>query len=167
MRGRKQYLKLVFGEVCSGKTTYAEENYPKSHIIDVGEVVRRLTEKETRIHDVSLDEKIVEYILHEILYSRRDSDTMVIVGIRQLTILKAIEKFVESTPTIEIETIYLDVPQHILKRRYLARKATKDSNISFEETIDRDNRLGLREVKEYLRTIKTAVVENYNSLESV
>ena len=161
MDNRQQYLKLIFGKVCSGKNTYAAENYPNAQIFDIGEIVRQLTQVKSRTHDHTLDQQIIAHLIRELNWSKANTDTMVIVGIRQLSILKAIEKEVEGG-IFDIERIWLEVPEGILKARYADRAAQKDTCLDFETAIKRDSLLGLDEVVEYLHTIKTIIIENYN-----
>ena len=162
MKDEQSYLIAIFGKVCSGKNTYATKNYPRAQIIDIGDVVRHITQTQDRTHDTSLDTQIIEYLRNEIYYSRANTNTTVIVGIRQLSILKALEEIISEFPTENLERVWLEVPEGILKARYINRAAKKDSCLDFEAAIKRDSLLGLDESIEYLRTVKTTVIENYN-----
>jgi len=166
MKNEQSYLIAVFGKVCSGKNQYVLENYPPNCLhIDIGDVVRELTKTQSRTHDKSLDSQIIDYLQNEIFYSKADTDTIVITGIRQLSILNALENIVNEIYTINYERVLLNVPEPILKVRYEKRAATKDHSISFEDTIKRDDLLGYGELEKYLYTVKTTIVQNYSTLE--
>lgn len=166
MKNEQSYLIAVFGKVCSGKNQYVLENCPPNCLhIDIGEVVRELTKTKSRTHDKSLDTQIIDYLQNEIFYSKADTNTMVITGIRQLSILNALENIVNEIRTINYERVLLNVPESILKARYEKRAATKDHSISFEETIKRDDLLGYGELEQYLRTVNTTIIENYSQNE--
>jgi len=163
MKDEQSYLIAVFGKVCSGKNQYVLENCPPNCLhIDIGDVVRKLTKTNSRTHDKSLDSQIIDYLQNEIFYSKANTDTMVITGIRQLSILKALESIVNEIHTINYERVWLEVPEGILKARYIKRAATKDSCSDFEDTIKRDSSLGLDELIQYLHTVNTTIIENYN-----
>jgi len=163
MKNEQSYLIAVFGKVCSGKNKYVLENCPPNCLhIDIGDVVRELTKTNSRTHDKSLDTQIIDYLQNEIFYSKADTNTMVITGIRQLSILKALENIVNEIHTINYERVLLNVPESILKTRYEKRAATKDHSIAFEDTIKRDSLLGLDELIQYLYTVKTTIIEYYN-----
>ena len=116
MKNEQSYLIAVFGKVCSGKNQYVLEHCPPNCLhIDIGDVVRELTKTKSRTHDKSLDTQIVDYLQNEIFYSKADTDTIVITGIRQLTILNALENIVNEIFTINYERILLNVPESILK----------------------------------------------------
>lgn len=168
MKNQQTYLIAVFGKVCSGKNRYVKENCPPNCFhIDIGDVVRELTKTQSRTHNKSLDTQIIDYLQSSIpfLCSKIDIDTIVITGIRQLSVLNALESIVSEIGTINYERVLLSVPESILKARYEKRAATKDHSISFEETIKRDNLLGLSELTEYLYTVNTTTIEHYSTLE--
>lgn len=163
MKDQQTYLIAVFGKACSGKNQYVLENCsPNCLHIDVGDVVRKLTKTNSRTHNKSLDTQIIDYLQEEIFYLKADINVIVITGIRQLSILNALENIVNEIPTISYERVLLHVPESILKARYEKRAATKDRSISFEDTIKRDDLLGLSELIEYLYTVNTTIIENYN-----
>lgn len=166
MKNEQSHLIAVFGKVCSGKNQYVLENCPPNCLhIDIGEVVRELTKTNSRTHDTSLDTQIIDYLQNEIFYSKANTNTMVITGIRQLTILNALENIVNEIHTINYERVFLNVPVDILRARYEKRAATKDRTISFEEAIKRDDLLGLDELIQYLYTVNTTKIEYYSTLE--
>lgn len=133
---------IVIGEVCSGKTTYIQ-NLPLHIPIDIGAIVREIVDRSERVHNKLLDTKIIEELSQR--FELSPASKFVIVGIRQLSILKyLLHQFKE-----DVQLIYLDVPYHELKRRFLNRSSRKEE-ISFEDTIRRDGELGLNEVREFL-----------------
>lgn len=131
---------LVIGKVCSGKDTFAKQHL--NHIqIDIGSLVRELSQTISRTHDKSLDVRIIDR-LGECL----SNGNYIITGIRQLSILnKLISQYSE-----EIEMIYLNVPLEELKRRFITRAAEKDSKYTFEEVLQRDADLGLAEIEDFI-----------------
>lgn len=135
-------LIIIIGEVCSGKDHFANEFYPSAEKIDVGNIVRSITKTQARIHNEQLDSQICIEI-HKIINST--TKDIVITGIRQLSIYNNIQQL-SMGRCFKIITYYLSVPHEILKERFKQRASEKDLNISFEEVIERDNKLGLAEL---------------------
>lgn len=149
---------VVVGKVCAGKSTFAE--YLLHHnTIDIGSIVRGIMKSELRIHDKNLDQEIIRHLDYG-MRVQFGGEKVVITGIRQLSILRHI---IENYSKEERELIWLDVPQEELKRRYMNRTALKDQSITFEEVIERDGKLGLNEVEQFIEQNQSlfTIIKNY------
>jgi len=143
---------FLFGEICSGKSTYEPEG--KSTRLTVSNVVKKLMKSEdrevlqkTRHMDTMIANEIANDLWHydTFVFESKDTtpDYLIIDGIRQGTILTVLESYIErSHPYWGIEYKWLDVDREERKRRFDARKDPKDT-ISFDEAEKRDNALGL------------------------
>lgn len=162
-------VKAVIGEICSGKTTYSlffEEQYKEEgkslKTIDIGSVVRELTSTHERVFDESLDVAITNRLFQVITKALHDGyDEVMIVGIRQVSILNEVEKICEKRD-IEVNIVFLDVPTHIREERYEARTAKKDTALVFDFADKKDKELGLFSLIQYIKHKKnTLIVKNY------
>lgn len=139
---------LVFGKICSGKSTYADAlSYViKAKHITVSDIVKRVsgaTTRSTLQMTQNLDEAIAVELVHEIeKYGR-----VVVDGIRQKSIVDWLLKHFRSD---DILMIWLEVPDEIRKYRFHDRVVSKD-DISFEQADKRDAELGLLELQEALK----------------
>jgi len=143
---------FLFGEICSGKSTYEPEG--KSARITVSNVVKKLMQSEdrevlqkSRHMDTMIANEIANDLWHydTFVFESKDTtpDYLIIDGIRQGTILTVLESYIQrSHPYWGIEYKWLDVDREERKRRFDARKDPKDT-ISFDEAEKRDNELGL------------------------
>ena len=143
---------FLFGEICSGKSTYAPEG--KSIRITVSNVVKKLMQSEdrevlqkSRHMDTMIANEIANDLWHydTFIFESKDTtpDYIIIDGIRQGTILTILESYIErSHPYWTIEHKWLDVDRDERKRRFEARKDPKDT-LTFEQAEKRDNQLGL------------------------
>lgn len=133
----------ILGKTCSGKDTFTQKLINHTQI-DIGSLVREITETNERIHNKELDKEIIKKLDHCL---DNFQNAFVITGIRQFSILRyLVFQYVD-----EIELIWLDVSDEELKRRFINRNSDKDKEISFEEVIERDNKLGLGEIEEYVK----------------
>ncbi len=117
---------LLFGRICSGKSSYK----PNAYRVGVSDLVRGVikeyapTATREQLQDtIHLDTKIAESILMVTdyavkLYKRPE---VVIDGIRQVSI---VEMVLEQYPDAEL--VWLEVPTEERKRRYESRKDAKD-----------------------------------------
>lgn len=136
---------VAVGPVCVGKTTYSQR-YPLNWIkIDVGDIVRELTQTETRIHNKDLDGAIINRLSTEL---KDLNHNFVIVGVRQKSIAQAIEKLSNFD---ELTFVILDAPQSVLEKRYQERAAAKDLQLTFQQAIARDVALGYNDMIRWIR----------------
>lgn len=137
----------VVGPICSGKTTYLNR-FPDDrwHKIDIGDIVRRLTKTEARLHIKDLDEAISTELRLILLRDMTHKD-VVISGIRQKSICSRLETY---TALDDFMWVYLDVDQEVLEERYAVRAAEKDLSITFQQAIKRDVELGYNEMITYV-----------------
>jgi hypothetical protein len=143
---------FLFGEICSGKTTYEPEG--KSIRITVSNVVKKLMQSEdrevlqkSRHMDTMIANELANDLWHydTFIFESKDTtpDYLIIDGIRQGTILTVLESYIErSHPRWGIEYKWLEVDREERRRRFDARKDPKDT-LSFDEAEKRDNELGL------------------------
>lgn len=158
-------IKMIFGAVCSGKSSFITEHYAK---IDIGDIVRSITKTNKRIHKPDLDKIIIEKLTDLVLYTYRRRDDILgiaIVGCRQVSILQAVEELCRLT-TFHLERVLLYVPHSILKTRFEQRQSYKDVGMTFEEVMSRDVQIGYLELVEYLNLAKTFTITNYTKDEA-
>ena len=143
---------FLFGEICSGKSTY--DPGAEYHRYTVSSAVKRIMQTEDRalLQDSKhLTEHIATTICEDIFHyqnfvfvdEQSTPQYFVIDGIRQHEILTIIEQYLQRTyPSLTLEYKWLEVDREERKRRFEARKDVKDT-LSFEEAEKRDNELGL------------------------
>jgi hypothetical protein len=110
-------LTLLFGRICSGKTSY----YPDSSRIVVSNIVKAIVNSSNREdlqNTMYLDATIAREILRNIDHAR---DHVVIDGIRQPSIVSSILEYYP-----DAELVWLEVPTEERKRRYESRRDIKD-----------------------------------------
>lgn len=137
MRTKQSDIILVFGRICSGKSSFQA----RAHRIVVSDIVRKLINSNDRAqlqNTQHLDEQIAKEIILQVedyQYHMRndllDTHNIVIDGIRQPSI---VEYVLERLP--DAAMVWLEVPTEVRKRRYENRNADKDTE-SFD---DADNR---------------------------
>jgi len=139
---------LLFGKICSGKSTYADAlcYVTKAKRITVSDIVKRVSGKVSRSELQStahMDLSICEELASEI----KKYDKVVVDGIRQYSIVVglAAEFGLEN-----LDLIWLEVPDEIRRYRFTDRAVAKD-DISFEEADARDEKLGLLELQDKLK----------------
>jgi hypothetical protein len=125
-------LVLLFGRICSGKSSYNRDSYR----VVVSDLVRKIvgsTDRSVLQNTIELDEQIAAAIvkavegLEKYRRSHRATDKyipseIVVDGIRQASI---VERILEVHPNAEL--VWLEVPVEERKRRYEARGAEKDT----------------------------------------
>lgn len=139
---------LLFGKICSGKSTYAHalSYITKAKRITVSDIVKRVSGKATR-SDLQNTAHMDQDICHELCQEINKYDKVVIDGIRQYTIVLglAAEYGLEN-----LDLVWLEVPDDVRKYRFHDRAISKD-DITFEEADARDEKLGLKELQEKLK----------------
>lgn len=150
---------FLFGEICSGKSTFKPDG---SFIrIEVSQIVREVAKATTReqLQDTAhLGSLIADQLIQQIeMCNNRTFEQdntiqyLVVDGIRQYSILQKLEQYIDKQlPNFSIEYKWLEVNKQERKRRFEARKDTKDV-LSFEEAEKRDNQLGLSELYRILK----------------
>jgi len=119
---------LVFGRICSGKSSHKTSSYR----IIVSNLVRDLVNSSSRDdlqNTMHLDNQIAQEIvgiIKALIYCANYLDiehkSIVVDGIRQSSI---VNKVLESYPQATL--VWLEVPTAIRKKRYESRKAKKDT----------------------------------------
>ena len=114
-------LTLLFGRICSGKSSYRSgELIPR---IIVSNLVRSIIADQAATREglqesMHLDAMIAEALLATIdIYDSAYGLDIIVDGIRQVSI---VEKVLEKYP--DAEMIWLEVPEEERKRRYESRK---------------------------------------------
>ena len=151
---------FLFGEICSGKSTY---NHGEDSItLTVSNVVKQLMQSEDREvlqNSKHLDTRIADEIAEDIWYYMSFGvgyidgapECYIVDGIRQYSILQLLEQYLQKEfPDLPIEYKWLEVDREERKRRFEARKDPKDT-LTFEEAEKRDNALGLSELFSILK----------------
>ncbi|CAB4142620.1 hypothetical protein UFOVP450_16 [uncultured Caudovirales phage] len=113
-------LTLLFGRICSGKSSL----YKDSYRIVASNLVRGIVNSASREdlqNTMHLDDTIAEAIIMSIDYVIDENPHVVVDGIRQASI---VEKVLQHYPNAEL--VWLEVPVEERKRRYEARKDAKD-----------------------------------------
>ena len=113
-------LTLLFGRICSGKSSL----YKDSYRIVVSDLVRGIinsTSREELQNTMHLDSKIAESIVM-VIDNATEHPHIVVDGIRQAAI---VNKVLQHYPDAEL--VWLEVPIEERKRRYEARGAEKDT----------------------------------------
>ena len=143
-------LTLLFGRICSGKSSL----YKDSYRIIVSNLVRGIINSASREdlqNTMHLDDTIAEAIIMSIDYVIDENPHVVVDGIRQASI---VEKVLQHYPNAEL--VWLEVPVEERKRRYEARKDAKDVE-AFEIADNKPIELSCQDIyrifKEQLRTI--------------
>lgn len=139
---------LLFGKICSGKSTYANAlaYITKAKHITVSDIVKRVsgaTTRSTLQQTQDLDEAIAVELVREIeKYGR-----VVVDGIRQKSIVDWLLRHFRRD---NILMIWLDTPDEIREYRFRDRVIAKD-DISFEQADQKDAELGLTELQQSLK----------------
>lgn len=113
-------LTLLFGRICSGKSSL----YKDSYRIVASNLVRGIVNSASREdlqNTMHLDDAIAESIIMSIDYVIDENPHVVVDGIRQASI---VEKVLQHYPNAEL--VWLEVSVEERKRRYEARKDAKD-----------------------------------------
>lgn len=166
-------ITIVIGSLCSGKSTYAKQLQDQLHqqgqlttIIEVGSIVRELVAHESRHFDKTLDTQIIEELNKMIFHCLTVVETqhLIIVGIRQLSILKAmILKSGHLTSfgnNMQIKLLKVD--DQTRAQRYESRNANKDVQLVFSLADRHDNSLGLNELINFLTQQSPSLVQVVN-----
>lgn len=131
---------LIFGKICSGKSTYADAlcYVTKAKRITVSDIVKRVSGKATR-SELQTTQDLDEQISAELILEIEKYDKVVIDGIRQHSIVwNLVNKF--GKPNVDM--LWLEVADDVRKYRFYDRAIAKD-DISFEQADERDEKLGL------------------------
>ena len=143
-------LTLLFGRICSGKTSY----YPNAYRVVVSNLVRSIvdsTSREELQNTMHLDQKIANSILNTLDYIVDEHPHVVVDGIRQASIVHEVLKHYP-----DAELVWLEVPVEERKRRYESRKDRKDVE-PFDVADNKPIELSCQEIfsifKEQLRII--------------
>lgn len=150
---------FLFGEICSGKSTYRPDG--SSMRIEVSKLVREVAKATTReqLQDTAhLDSLIADRLIEELwtyvthVFDQNNTPQYLIIdGIRQYSILRRLEQYIDKQqPNLTIEYKWLEVDRQERKRRFEARKDSKDT-ISFEQAEKRDIQLGLSKLYSMLK----------------
>lgn len=152
-------IKIILGPVCSGKDHLANAMMQDGRIlthIDIGTIVREISQTKDRIHDKSFDQLIIDKLRILILNA---SSNIGITGIRQKTI---IDWVLDTVGASCCEIFWLENSMEELKRRFEIRTQTRAESLSFEEIIKRDNELGLKEVEDYVKQLSVTKIMPYD-----
>jgi len=144
----QKQIALVCGNLASGKGHYAQTYFPGAEVIGVSSVVKELTNFKTRSElstTASLDTVIAKTLIEKIEDS--SNPKIVVDGIRQLSILKALQ---HHFGTQIKDIIWLDVDEKDRRERFSKRDSGKD-DMSFDKSVQTDKALGIDQVEDYIR----------------
>lgn len=139
---------LLFGKICSGKSTYANAlcYLTKAKRVTVSDIVKRVSGKVTRSelqNTADMDQEIAKELINEI----KQYDKVIVDGIRQYTI---VVELAAEFGLDDLDLVWLEVPDDIRRYRFHDRAISKD-DITFEEADSRDEKLGLLELQDKLK----------------
>lgn len=141
-------ISFIIGKLCSGKSTMCDSLFEKGwDVLSASSIAKRLSGYDTRAGlstTKDLEEAIAKELVRAIASNRNN---VVIDGVRQLGIIKAIEKYFDHIA--DIDFIYLDVDDQERLRRFNERADVKD-DLTLVEGDEKDLGLGLAEVLEYI-----------------
>jgi hypothetical protein len=113
-------ITLLFGRICSGKSSYM----PDSYRISVSNLVKGIlntTDRSKLQNSEHLDQEIADSLLMTMFHVCEQYPHVIVDGIRQVSI---VDRVLEEFPDVEL--VWLEVPTEERKRRYEHRKDTKD-----------------------------------------
>ena len=139
---------LLFGKICSGKSTYADAlcYVTKAKRVTVSDIVKRVSGKASR-SELQQTQDLDKEIARELIAEIKKYDKVVIDGIRQYSI---VVELAAEFGMDNLDLVWLEVPDDIRKYRFSDRSVAKD-DITFEEADIRDEKLGLKELAESLK----------------
>lgn len=151
-------IKLVFGRICSGKSSLKRDPL-RDAVIEVSHLVKTLIKRSNREalqNTVDLDMEIAELLLNRIAELEAENAWSVIVidGIRQASI---VQQVLERYP--EVELVWVEVPTEERKRRYYARQHPKDIE-PFEIVDNREIELEGQKIFDTFRN-RLTIINNY------
>lgn len=134
---------IVGGYIASGKTFVARQlaDKLKCPCICLGDVVRELTQTNSRVHDKDLDESIVDYcndIMHDM--AADGCNTFIFEGPRTLGVLNDL-----AWMSTNVKCVWVEAPFEERKRRYENRN--RDGELKFETAECLDHELGIDDVR--------------------
>lgn len=150
-------LVLVFGKLCSGKGTYCGY-FPEYTKIVTSDVVKHITGKNTRseLHKTAhLDQEIATELVARIKTLLDKNCKVIVDGIRQRTIVEYVLNNFS-----DVKMVWLEVPNDVLKQRFLSRNDNKDDQ-TFEEAYQKDSILGLRDLEGWLKQDNKVEIINH------
>lgn len=153
-------VKLIIGGCCSGKTTFAKNNIAnlpygtKSSIIEIGNIVRSIANRQERTFNKDLQCEIIEYLERAIKQlEAEDNQVYYIVGIRQLKIFKYLFNYFSLKKNeTQLEVIMMRIDEEVRKKRFESSNFIKNSNLTFKDVDEAEKDLGLKDLMSYLLT---------------
>lgn len=163
---KTKQLTIVCGMLCSGKGTYCKQysDMVADHLV-TSDIVKRVTNATTRSQlsqTANKDIEIIEAIKQQIHVSFQKKMVVVLEGIRQPSILTALLEYYKNTH-IDVDLVWLSVPEQVRKMRFKNRKADKD-DVPFEQAEQGDIQLGIIDLYEQYK-YQFKIVTNYNKEE--
>lgn len=156
-------IQFMIGPCFAGKSFFINNEsfrkvYKDYKIIEVGDIVRRLSKQAKRVCDKNYDMTIVAVILDEIIQAQSEykKKGILIVGLRQLSIFKSIcQTFKNSHINIMLILAEREVRQ---KRFELIKNDKKNIDKTFDEIDHIDYELGLYDLITYILTSKYSFI---------
>lgn len=138
---------LVCGNLCSGKGHFCETKYPDYTRIGISDIVRELSKAKDR-QEMSKTGFLDMMIVAKLIPMISQHDKVIVDGIRQLSILHALENHFGQQIK---DVIWLEVPHETLRARYEQRASAKDKAFTFDQALKSDQDLGIGDVEDYIK----------------
>lgn len=142
---------FYIGKVCSGKTYQSSIDFELMKkegknvcSLEIGGIVRLLTNTEARVYDAEL----VDGIVQKVKELTNHKSCILIVGCRQLSLFKKLyfDFFKDWNKRIVLTT----VPDSVRKERFQKRQSHKDKGLTFEQVDQKDQELGIDTLISYI-----------------
>ncbi len=159
---------FIIGFPCSGKDTLCSKFEDVREIISVSDIVKKLKKSEnvSDLNDtIRLDDLISMELCTQVLSAFSSQKKVFINGVRQMSIVINLIVGLSLRDT-DYCFVYLDVPETELKRRYEERSREGD-NISFEELLELNKKLGLNDLIDEIKTRKNTLILDSAILSSI
>jgi len=147
---RQADINLVCGNICSGKNTFCSQFTDTHEHIVVSDIVKSIINSTERseLQDTkhladAIAVKLVELVDKALLRGKK----VMVDGIRQISLIWLIASEYKD---YDRSIIWLDCDTHILKQRYESRAAEKDKSLTFEDAMEADRELGIKEIESFM-----------------
>lgn len=142
---------IVCGRMCSGKGHFCHQFHNKEQI-SISTLIKAIVNCHERVHDASLDQAVIHRLLELIAEKSNEGKTFFIEGIRQLSIIEALESVF-----VNISYVWIESSEQDRRARFYKRKDERDIE-NFFSYDKKDELLGILKVKDYLHTKKELLI---------
>lgn len=150
------YINIICGPICSGKTTYCKSLAVKTSAkyISLSSIVKSLAKTQLR-SELQTTDHLSADITAELFLMLGDeiNEDWLIDGIRQWSIVENLLAYYGHSV---IKLVWLEVPEITRKDRYIAASRLGD-DMPFEEASKRDYDLGLGQIESVIKNLCTII----------